>query len=93
MTPAFEMEVLERVVLPGIPDVILAGPVVSGSCRVGDPLCLIGGSHDRQVRCTGIELVNWGPARTDWLSIRVSDVDLDDVIAVTRASASSSGGP
>lgn len=90
MKPTFEMEVIERVVLPGIPDVVLAGPVITGTCREGDQLQLISGSGGRHVRCTGVELVNWGPARADWLSIRVSDVDMDEVSAVTRAIAAAS---
>ncbi len=83
------MEVVERVVLPGVPDVVLAGPVRSGTCRVGDRLRLSGGERCLEVTCTGIDLLNWGAARSGWLSIRVSDAELADVAAVTTASAAS----
>jgi hypothetical protein len=83
----FEMEVVERAVLPGIPDVILAGPVHFGTCGIGDRLRLTGEIESFDVSCIGIELVNWGSERTGWLSIRVSDVDLADVGSITRVSS------
>lgn len=78
MTPVFSMTVEERLALPGIPDVVLAGSVSSGDCHVGDRLVLEGRDVTIEVHCTGIELLNWG-RRPDWVSIRVSRVDLVDV--------------
>ncbi len=61
MGVSFAMEVVEHLVVPGIPDVLLAGPIRSGVCRKGDRLRLRGISVDREVVCAGIELFNWGP--------------------------------
>ena len=80
----FEMDVQERLVIAGVPDVIIAGPVLQGACRNGDRLRLVGGSTSREVTCLGIELLNWGASR-GWVSLRVSDVDLEDVTEVTKA--------
>jgi translation elongation factor EF-Tu-like GTPase len=82
-----EMQVLERLTFPDIPDVVLAGPVRRGICRAGDRIVLLGHSVEREVTCLGIELLNWGRARNNWSSIRVSDVELEDIQGVTEARA------
>lgn len=84
MAAKFEMKVREKIILPGIPDVIVAGPVLRGDCRKGDFLVLRGSRPDQQVTCNGIELLNWGMDRTDWISIRLSDVELEDLAEVTN---------
>src|SRR4051794_1060347 len=83
MAASFSMRVLERLVVPGIPDVILAGPLLHGECHRGQSLVLVGGSTYREVVCVGVELLNWGVDRANWISVRVSDVDLVDVADVT----------
>jgi len=85
------MRVVERLVVSGIPDVILAGPIQSGVCQYGDRLLLRGGSADREVGCMGIELLNWGGDGDDWVSLRVSDVELGDVSDVTEVVSMGAG--
>jgi len=84
---SFKMAVLEALVLPNVPDVILAGPVREGACQAGDMLVLRGADESRTVRCNGLELINWGSWRRDWISVRISDVDLVDVRGVNEAVA------
>ncbi len=84
MSASFKMAVVETLVLPNVPDVILAGPVRVGSCQKGDLLVLKGADRSRTVRCNGLELINWGSLRRDWISIRISDVDLVDVRGVNE---------
>ena len=84
MQEAFKMTVEERLVIPGVPDVILAGPVTRGICKAGDRLELKGESGVRLASCLGVELINWGRGRDAWVSIRVSDVGLDDVSEITQ---------
>jgi hypothetical protein len=83
----FRMQILEKIVVPGIPDVVVAGPVEYGHCQAGDRLRLEGMPSEREVTCLGIELMNWGRGREDWLSIRISDVDLGDVEGMTALRA------
>jgi translation elongation factor EF-Tu-like GTPase len=83
MAAEFEMQVREKLVLAGIPDVIVAGPVIRGECRKGESLVLRGAGPDQQVTCNGIELLNWGAGRTGWISVRLSEVDLEDLAQVT----------
>lgn len=82
MAAKFEMQVREKLVLAGIPDVIVAGPVIRGECRKGECLVLRGAGPDQRVTCNGIELLNWGVGRADWISVRLSDVDLEDLAEV-----------
>jgi hypothetical protein len=79
----FEMQVKEKTVLPGIPDVIVAGPVSQGSCQKGDVLQLHGSESASLATCNGFELINWGAGREDWISIRLSRVEMDDLSDVT----------
>lgn len=81
----FTMDVHEAVALEGKPGIVLAGPVTTGVCRAGDQILLQGSDTERRVSCLGIELLNWGRSRPDWVSLRVSDVDLDFAKTVTRA--------
>lgn len=83
----FRMRVVEKLVVPGIPDVIVAGPVEYGTCRTGDRLALQGVEEIPHVTCLGIELMNWGRGREDWLSIRISDVGLSDIEGLTALCA------
>lgn len=83
MTAKFEMQVREKLILSGIPDVIVAGPVIRGECRKGESLVLRGAKPDQQVTCNGIELLNWGAGRTGWISVRLSNVELEDLAEVT----------
>jgi hypothetical protein len=83
MAAKFEMQVKEKLSLSGIPDVIVAGPVVRGECRKADSLVLRGAGPDRQVTCNGIELLNWGAGRAHWTSVRLSGVELEDLAEVT----------
>lgn len=85
-TPAaFMMRVEERVVPLGVPDVVIAGPWLRGSCRQGDKLRLTGPGVNLSVTCLGVELLNWGRSRQGWVSVRVADVGLEDVRAVDLA--------
>jgi len=79
----FRMRVSEKLVLPGIPDVVVAGPVEHGKCRTGDRLGVQGVPGISYVTCLGIELINWGSGKEDWISVRISDVDLSDVERLT----------
>jgi hypothetical protein len=49
-----------RFKLRGQPGVVLAGPVTSGVCRVGDQLSLLGTSDVFQAMCPGVEWLHWG---------------------------------
>ena len=84
MVEMFEMQVREKIIISGIPDVIVAGPVLRGVCRKGDFLVLRASRPDQQVTCNGIELLNWGMDRKDWISVRLSDVKLEDLAQVTN---------
>jgi hypothetical protein len=72
----FSMKVEEILFGPmpslGEGELILAGPHVSGSCHVGDNLVVeSSGGQPVPALCVGLELVDWGADRSDWLSVRV----------------------
>lgn len=79
----FRMRVSEKLVLPGIPDVVVAGPVEYGKCRTGERLALQGVPGFSHVTCLGTELINWGKGKEDRTSVRISDVDLSDLDGLT----------
>jgi hypothetical protein len=87
-TLMFKMQVLERIAAPDGGGVVLAGPVVSGAVVTGSTIVL----HEadgaaRPSRCAGLELLNWGADRSDWVSLRVTGFTLDEVQRVTSISA------
>jgi len=83
MSKPFEMKVMERLVLAEQPGVVLAGPVLAGSCGVGEPLRLTG-KVERDVTCIAVEMINWGH-RDSWISVRVSDLNIGEAELVTTA--------
>lgn len=85
------MRVAERLAIPGLPEVVLAGPVMEGVCRTGDALVLRGEGGDIASTCRGLELIRWGADRGDWVSLRVADVTLEDLATVTEVLAPGAG--
>jgi len=84
MSAAFAMEVRELITGPAMnladAEVLVAGPTHGGPCRLGDQLIALAGEVEvGKVTCIGIELVNWGASRRDWISLRVTGMSEPEV--------------
>ncbi len=72
---------IERVTtLPSIPGVVIAGPVLSGTCHAGDALEISARGIRFVGRCLQLPFVNWRVPAPEWVTLAVGGVGKSDLV-------------